>query len=68
MDTDIPIAILRNKIDISEAVTEEEIRGKIGLSEIFAKITRPMELFMCSVTKRIGYSKAFEWITTYLKD
>lgn len=64
----IPIAILGNKIDKNGAASEDDLRDSLDLSTLFGKDTRPMELFMCSVTKKIGFSKALEWISKYLKD
>jgi GTP-binding protein SAR1 len=64
----IPIAILGNKIDKNGAASEEEIREALDINGLFSKDTRPMDLFMCSVTKKIGYSKALEWLSGYLKD
>ena len=64
----IPIAILGNKIDMGGAVSMEELKEAIGYDEIIANETRPMELFMVSVTKKIGYSKALEWISSKLPD
>jgi GTP-binding protein SAR1 len=64
----IPIAILGNKIDKPGAVSEEDIRSKLDINGLFSKDTRPMELFMCSIAEKIGYSKALEWISGYLKD
>ena len=64
----IPIAILGNKIDKNGAASEEEIREALDINGLFSKDTRPMELFMCSVTKKIGYSNALEWLSKYLKD
>jgi GTP-binding protein SAR1 len=64
----IPIAILANKIDKNGAASEEEIREALDINGLFSKDTRPMELFMCSVIRKIGYSKALEWLSGYLKD
>jgi len=64
----IPVAILGNKIDKNGAASEDELREALDLNGLSAKDSRPMELFMCSITKKIGYSKALEWITQYLKD
>jgi GTP-binding protein SAR1 len=64
----IPIAILANKIDKNGAASEEEIREALDISGLFSKDTRPMDLFMCSVIRKIGYSKALEWLSGYLKD
>ncbi len=64
----IPIAILGNKIDKNGAVSEEILREKIDINGLFTKDSRPMELFMCSITQKFGYSKALEWLSKYLKD
>ena len=45
-----------------------ELKEALHYDEILAKETRPMEIFMVSVTKKIGYSKALEWISTHLPD
>ena len=69
-----PIAVLGNKIDRPDAVSEEELRyyfdlqsttgkGKIPRSELR---TRPLELFMCSILKRQGYGEAFHWLAQYM--
>ena len=62
----IPIAILGNKIDKPGAVPEEQLRDEIDFNGIIAKDNRPIEIFMCSIVKKIGYSKAFEWVANFL--
>lgn len=64
----IPIAILGNKIDMNGSVSVEELKEGLNYDEIVAKETRPMEIFMVSVTKKIGYSKALEWISSHLPE
>ena len=64
----IPIAILGNKIDMAGAVSIEELKAALNYDELFAKANRPMEVFMTSVTKKIGYSDALQWISTKLPD
>ena len=64
----IPIAILGNKIDMAGAVSLEELKAALHYDELMAKENRPMEVFMTSVTKKIGYSNALEWISTKLPD
>ena len=64
----IPIAILGNKIDMAGAVSEEELKEAIHYDELLARETRPMELFMASVTKKIGFTKALEWVSSKLPD
>ncbi|KAL4472889.1 hypothetical protein ABPG72_020623 [Tetrahymena utriculariae] len=71
----VPIVILGNKIDIQSAASEDELRINFGLansSQIgIEKITeidgRPIELFMCSVSKKIGYADGFQWLSKFLK-
>ncbi|CAF3769194.1 unnamed protein product [Rotaria sordida] len=69
-----PIVILGNKIDLSGAASEQELRYVLGVSTATTgKGTvprssindRPMELFMCSVLRREGYGEAFRWVSHY---
>ena len=64
----IPIAILGNKIDMNGAVSVEELKEALNYDELKSKETRPMEIFMVSVTKKIGYTFALEWISNKLPD
>ena len=64
----IPIAILGNKIDMAGAVSVEELKAAIHYDELLAKETRPMEIFMVSVTKKIGFTQALEWVSSKLPD
>ena len=64
----IPIALLGNKIDMSGAVSIDELKEALNYDEIIAKETRPMEIFMVSVTKKIGFTNALEWICKQLPD
>lgn len=55
----MPIVILGNKIDKAGAVPENELREALGVDskESWNKNnTRPMEVFMCSVAKKSGYT------------
>lgn len=63
----VPIVILGNKIDKKEAVPEEQLRERLGLKEKTQNGERPVEVFMCSIAKKIGYTDAFKWISKYLK-
>merc|ERR1712050_355777 len=68
---DVPFVVLGNKIDIPTAASEDELRNHLGL---FHHMTmgkdlkkrgaeaRPVELFMCSIQKRMGYAEAFKWL------
>ncbi|XP_031664088.1 GTP-binding protein SAR1a-like isoform X2 [Oncorhynchus kisutch] len=71
----VPILVLGNKIDKTEAVSEETLRemfglygqttgkGNIPMKELN---TRPLEVFMCSVLKRQGYGEGFRWLSQYI--
>jgi len=70
-----PFLILGNKIDIPRAAPKEEIRQTLGLVRqctgvgkvpLDKTVTRPLEIFMCSVQKKTGYKEGFEWLNQYL--
>lgn len=73
----VPFLILGNKIDMQRAASHQEVIQALGLqphltgkqkkgqSEL-PKGVRPLELFMVSVIKRMGYREGFEWLGTYL--
>lgn len=69
----VPIVILGNKIDRAGAVPEHQLRSALGLEEKGStnwsqnKNIRPVEVFMCSVAKKIGYADGFKWLSNYLK-
>ena len=79
---DIPILILGNKIDNPTAASEEELYYSLGLDEtkLYGKDTivvdedgretsqssRPIEIFMCSVVRRVGYKDGFRWLSQFL--
>jgi hypothetical protein len=60
----VPFLVLGNKIDIPRACSEDELRNALGLYETYGKETkpdanpgvRPLELYMCSVVRRMGYA------------
>merc|ERR1712154_339556 len=71
----VPFVVLGNKIDIPTAASEDELRRDLGLQGhvTFGKDTkpgssgvRPVELFMVSVVKRMGYAEAFQWLSQFL--
>jgi GTP-binding protein SAR1 len=68
----VPIVILGNKIDKVGAVPEHELREVLGIEQKGAagwrqgRDTRPIEVFMCSVAKKIGYSEGFRWLSSYI--
>mmetsp|Transcript_3372 Transcript_3372/g.3258 ORF Transcript_3372/g.3258 Transcript_3372/m.3258 type:complete len:120 (-) Transcript_3372:61-420(-) len=79
----VPIVVLGNKIDVRNAASEEEFRQALGLHshttfgrEIKSTAAahaaqesgiRPVEVFMCSVIKRMGYAEGFKWLAQFLE-
>ena len=72
--TDVPFLILANKIDVPQAASEEEVRGALGLHNMttgkgtvaVSGGVRPIEIFCCSVVKRMGYKEGFQWLSQYI--
>ena len=60
---------------MKNAASEEELRWALGLSsktsfgsEKVSEIDgRPIEVFMCSVSKKMGYAEGFRWLSQFLK-
>lgn len=71
----IPFLVLGNKIDIPTAAPEDELRHSLGLTYTTGKgkgssadnRVRPLEVYMCSVVKRMGYGEGFRWVAQYIK-
>mmetsp|Transcript_38304 Transcript_38304/g.50240 ORF Transcript_38304/g.50240 Transcript_38304/m.50240 type:complete len:190 (-) Transcript_38304:44-613(-) len=67
-----PFLILGNKIDVPHAASEGELRAAMGLMETSGKDgkvdsgIRPIEVFMCSILRRVGYGDGFVWLTSHL--
>lgn len=72
----VPFLVLGNKIDVARAVSEEQLRYALGLQNTYGKDSsgggekqpgvRPIELYMCSVIKRMGYADGFKWLAQFL--
>ncbi|KAL6190885.1 hypothetical protein ACLB2K_037279 [Fragaria x ananassa] len=72
----VPFLILGNKMDIPDAVPEEELRFYLGLTNFTTgkgKIkmnhpnVRPIEVFMCSIARKMGYGQGFKWLSQYIE-
>ena len=55
------------------AASEDELRDTLGLFETTGKECKavdqgmkPLEVYMCSVVKRMGYADGFRWLSNYL--
>ncbi|CAE7845180.1 SAR1A [Symbiodinium microadriaticum] len=70
----VPFLILGNKIDLGRAASEDDLRHQLGLYETYGKETkgerdanvRPIELYMCSVVRKMGYGDGFKWLSQFL--
>merc|ERR1712032_682106 len=72
----VPILVLGNKIDIPVAVSEDELRRMLDIPYHMtsgksmkkgAEVNRPVEVFMTSILKRMGYAEGFEWLSKFVK-
>ncbi|MFS7986175.1 GTP-binding protein SAR2 [Helianthus anomalus] len=72
----VPFLILGNKIDVPYAASEDELRhfmGLTGLTTGKGKVNlentsvRPLEVFMCSIVRKMGYGDGFKWVSQYIK-
>lgn len=72
----VPFLILGNKIDIPYAASEDELRYHLGLTGVTTgkgKVNladsnvRSIEVFMCSIVRKMGYGDGFKWVSQYIK-
>ncbi|CAL5385333.1 unnamed protein product [Camellia sinensis] len=72
----VPCLILGNKIDIPYAASEDELRFYLGLTSVTTgkgnvdlanSNVRPIEVFMCSIVRKMGYGDGFKWLSQYIK-
>ena len=71
----VPIIVLGNKIDKPNAASEDDFRQAFGLQSHMTygrsgkkdSTVRPVEVFMCSVLKRMGFREAFQWLGQFLE-
>ena len=70
---DVPFLVLGNKIDMPSAASEDELKYELGLMDTYGKDKGPdgsgartIELYMCSVVRRMGYADGFKWLSQFL--
>ncbi len=70
----VPFLVLGNKIDNPNAVSDEQLRAALGLPVTkdrqdapLPPNVRPIDLFMCSVVRRMGYAEGFKWLSMRIK-
>lgn len=61
----VPIAILLNKTDLPEAISNQDIVKRMELDTFFQEHER-MQYFRISVLEQTGFQPAFRWISNYM--
>uniref|UniRef100_A0A6S9SEX7 Small COPII coat GTPase SAR1 n=1 Tax=Chrysotila carterae TaxID=13221 RepID=A0A6S9SEX7_CHRCT len=66
-----PVLVLGNKVDLPQAVREEELYWSLGLDALCrpapGQAPRPIQLFMCSVFEGRGFPEGLEWLASKVK-
>lgn len=63
----VPIIILGNKIDLKSARSENDLVDSLGIQELLRnEKDRKVVLFMCSISKKMGYKEALLWLNDQL--
>jgi GTP-binding protein SAR1 len=65
---EVPFVILGNKIDIPTAASEDELRQTFNLhtNANHKHDMSRVEVFMCSIKRKMGYSEAFKWLEQFI--
>jgi GTP-binding protein SAR1 len=73
----VPFLVLGNKIDIPYAASRDELLDHLrlfnyttskGNVDLAGTGRQPLEVFMCSVVRNMGYiDDGFKWLTQYIK-
>ncbi len=67
----VPFLVLGNKIDQTGAVSEHQLCSELGLFNLTGKEhqiagVQPVEVFMCSVVRGMGYQEGLEWFSSHI--
>ena len=69
----VPVMVLLNKIDIATAASEAEMRAVLDLpwtqggASSSSAGERPIEMFPCSILKKMGYKEGFQWLSQHIQ-
>ena len=61
----IPIAILGNKIDRTDALGETDLTAQLGIYD-FLSSRKTVKVFLVSIAKRQGIKEAVRWLASFL--